>query len=209
MPCLKPDSRVDRDASLAVLGQLAGWYPALFGAVFRPLKRGIFQDLVQARPDALDQASLRAALALHTRSTRYLAAVANGEKRHDLAGQAVEDMAAEHVFQALVEVFRRRQGRTQEDLAPRLRERIAQAFEVSGLSREAYAELAQSRDPAINEHLTAALEVAAERSAKDEALLRAFEASGKPMQEFAEMYGLDPRASARVLERARKRVPSA
>ena len=209
-PAAKADKpRVDRDASLAVLEQLAGWYPALFGAVFRPLKRGIFQDLVQARPDALDQASLRAALALHTRSTRYLAAVANGEKRHDLAGQAVEDMAAEHIFQALVEVFRRRQGRTQEDLAPRLRERIAQAFEVSGLSREAYAELAQSRDPAINEHLTAALEVAAERSAKDEALLRAFEASGKPMQEFAEMYGLDPRASARVLERARKRVPSA
>ena len=94
-------------------------------------------------------------------------------------------------------------------IAPRLRERITHAFEASGLSREAYAELMQSRDESINAHLDAALEGAAERTAKDEALLRAFEGSGKTMEEFAEMYGLDPRASARVLERARKRVPSA
>ena len=201
--------RPPRDAAFGVLEQLASWYPQLFGAVFRPLKRGIFQDLMQAHPDALETAGLKAALALHTRSTKYLASVANGEKRHDLAGEPVEEMAPEHVFQALAEVFRRRQGRTQEDLAPRLRERITQAFEASGLSREAYAELMQSRDESINAHLDAALEVAAERTAKDEALLRAFEASGKTMEEFAEMYGLDPRASARVLERARKRVPSA
>ena len=64
-------------------------------------------------------------------------------------------------------------------------------------------------DPGRHYEPPAALDVAAERTAKDEALLRAFEGSGKTMEEFAEMYGLDPRASARVLERARKRVPSA
>ena len=32
------------------LEQLAALYPHLFGAVFRPLKRGIFQDLQAAHP---------------------------------------------------------------------------------------------------------------------------------------------------------------
>jgi ProP effector len=45
----------------------------------------------------------------------------------------------------------------------------------------------------------------AERRAKDEALLRAFEASGgASVEQFAQMYGLDPRAAAKSLERARR-----
>ena len=80
-----------------VLEQLAGLYPHLFGAVFRPLKRGIFQDLLAAHPDAFEREALKVALGIHTRSTRYLQAVAAGEKRHDLQGQPVEAMAPEHV----------------------------------------------------------------------------------------------------------------
>jgi len=106
--------------------------------------------------------------------TRYLTGVAAGQKRHDLQGQAVEDMAPEHVYDALLEVFRRRKGRTSEDLRPKLRNRIVQAFEVSGRSREAYAELVRSRDEAANAVLEEALAEAAARGAKDEALLRAF-----------------------------------
>ena len=58
--------------------------PHLFGVVFRPLKRGIFQDLLAAHPDAFEREALKVALGIHTRSTRYLQAVAAGEKRHDL-----------------------------------------------------------------------------------------------------------------------------
>ena len=43
----------------------------------------------------------------------------------------------------------------------------------------------------------------AARNAKAEALLRAFEASGKTVAEFAEMYGMDPSETGRSLERAR------
>ena len=53
-----------------VLEQLAGLYPHLFGAVFRPLKRGIFQDLLAAHPDAFEREALKVALGIHTRSTR-------------------------------------------------------------------------------------------------------------------------------------------
>lgn len=187
------------------LEQLAALYPHLFGAVFRPLKRGIFQELLDAHPDAFAREALKEALSFHTRSTRYLTAVAAGQERHDLQGRPVEAMAPEHVHHALLEVFRRRQARGAEDLRPKLRERIVQAFEASGLSREDYAQLVRGRDEAANALLDEALAIAAERRAKDEALLRAFEGSGAATVEaFAEMYGLDPRVAAKSLERARK-----
>ena len=51
-----------RDASLPVLEKLAELYPHLFGAVFLPLKRGIFQDLLAAHPEVFETESLKAAL---------------------------------------------------------------------------------------------------------------------------------------------------
>jgi hypothetical protein len=143
-------------------------------------------------------------LSVHTRSTRYLTAVAGGQQRHDLQGLPVEVMAPEHVHHALLEVFRRRQTRTQEDLRPKLRSRMLQAFEASGLSREAYTELVRSRDEAANALLDEALAQSSERAARAEALLRAFEASGQTVEAFADMYGLDPQTAARMLAQARR-----
>jgi sRNA-binding protein len=188
---------------MPVLEQLAALYPALFGAVFLPLKRGIFQDLMAAHPEALDSELLKEALALHTRSTRYLSAVASGQQRHDLQAQAVEAMAPEHVHHALLEVHRRRQGRSQEDLRPKLREHMVRAFEASGLSREDYALRVHSRDEAANALLEEALAEAATRAARAEALLRAFESSGQTVEAFADMYGMDVRDATRTLDRAR------
>lgn len=190
-----------------LLDQLAAWYPKLFGANFLPLKRGIFEDLMAAHPDAMERDALKAALAQHTRSTRYLTALASGAPRHDLQGQAVEPLAPEHVYHALQEVFRRRRQRTPAppDLHAKLVARILQAFETSGLPREAYAALVRGRDEAANAALDAALAQAAERSAKDEALLRAFTASGQADEAaFAEMYGMDARSVRAALQRARR-----
>lgn len=191
------------------LEQLAALYPQLFGATFRPLKRGIFQDLVAAHPDAFEKDALKQALAIHTRSTRYLQAVASGQPRHDLQGQAVEAMAPEHVHHALVEVYKRRQGRGQEELLPRLRARIVDNIEASGLSREDYAERVRTRDEAANALLEEAFAELAARAAKDEALLRTFEASGQSPEAFADMYGLDVRAVARAVQSARARLEAA
>lgn len=191
--------------SFQVLEQLAGFYPHLFGEVFLPLKRGIFQDIQETHPDVFEREALKAALAFHTRSTRYLSAVASGQERYDLQGQAVERLAPEHIHHALLEVFRRRQNRTRENLTPKLRERIIQAFEVSGLSSADYAQLVRSRDATASTLLDEALSEAASRAAKDEALLRAFETSGQVLEAFADMYGLNPRAAEFTLERARRR----
>ena len=187
-----------------LLEQLAQWYPGLFGATPAPLKRGIFQDLLAAHGEAIDKDALKLALSIHTRSTRYLTAVAAGQPRHDLQGQKVEDMAPEHVYHALLEVFRRRQQRAGEDLTPKLRQRIARAFEASGLTREQYAERVRGRNEQANALLDEALFDADARAAKDEALLRAFEASGQSLEAFAGMYGLPARQVAQALERARK-----
>lgn len=182
-----------------VLEKLAALYPQLFGAEFLPMKRGIFQDLQERHPQEFEREQLKAALSFHTRSTRYLTAVASGLPRHDLLGAAVEAMAPEHVHHALLEVFRRRQGRTQEDLRPKLVARMVQALEASGLAPAAYADLVRSKDEAANAMLAEALSQAEARAAKNEALQRAFEASGKTAEEFADMYGLDPRAVRRML----------
>lgn len=188
-----------------VLVQLTSLHPALFGETVLPLKRGIYQDLLQLHGEALNKAELKVALAIHTRSTRYLNAVASGMPRHDLQAQVVEDMAPEHVFHALVEVFKRKKPRDGEDLQAKLRRRMAGAFMASGLSREAYAERVQVRDENTQTLLDAALADVAEQDAKAEAVQRAFQASGAESTEaFADMYGMNPHAVKRQLQRAQQ-----
>ncbi len=191
------------------LEQLAALYPQLFGAVFRPLKRGIFQDILAAHPELFEREALKVALGIHTRSTRYLQSVAAGDKRHDLQGQPVEDMAPEHVHHALLEVYRRKKARATEDLLPKLRNRMIAAFEASGLTREDYTALVASRDESANAILEEAFAEWSARNAKDEALLRAFEASGQTLEAFADMYGLVPRTVGQQLERARRLAAAA
>ncbi len=191
-------------ANLALLDQLAALHPDLFGTVFQPLKRGIFQDLLDAHPGLFTSEALKAALAQHTRDGRYLAAVAEGRPRHDLAGRAVEAMAPEHVHHALLELFRRRQARSRDDLRPTLRKRMAQAFVRSGLAAQAYAALVHCRDEAANQLLAEALLEVRASGAKDEALLRAFEGGAHSVEAFAEMYAMEPRSAGQALERARR-----
>ena len=197
------------------LDKLAALYPQLFGAVFRPLKRGVFQDLMAAHPEDFEREALKVALGIHTRSTRYLQSVAAGQQRHDLQGQAVEAMAPEHIHQALVEVHRRRSGRNNtnnsnsEELLTKLRARIVANIEASGLSREDYAERVRTRDEASNALLDEALAEMAAKTAREEALVRAFEASGKTVEAFADMYGMDPRSVVRSLGSARARAEAA
>lgn len=192
-----------------VLEQLAVLYPRLFGEQPVPLKRGVFQDLQDGHPGFFDRDALKVALGLHTRSTRYLQAVATGRQRCDLQGKPVEALAPDHIYHALVELWRRRDARTPAAEKPALRDhwrsRIARAFDASGLDRAGYAERMRGRDEAAGMLLDEALSEAASQAARDEAQLRAFEAAGTTVEAFADTYGLDPRQAARTLEHARRR----
>jgi ProP effector len=182
-----------------LLQKLFELYPRLFGARFLPLKIGVFQDLVTAHPEALPAAELKVALGLHTRSTRYVEAVASGLPRHDLQGKPVEPVAPEHVHHAILELYKRRSGRAPEQARERAVEQLAAAIEASGLGRETYRERFTSPDDQIHSMLEEALSIVAQRGARREALQNAFKASGKTVAEFAEMYGLDPREATRLL----------
>ncbi len=182
-----------------VLEKLFQLYPKLFGARFLPLKLGVFQELMALHPDEFKKEDLKVALGLHARSTRYLESVASGAKRHDLNGVPVEDVAPEHVHHAIMEVFRRRQARSKEDLRPWLRGRLVQAIEASGLSREEYQQRVPAQDAAALAALDEAFAAIAEQAARHEALRRAFEASGRGIEEFADMYGMELGAVRRAL----------
>lgn len=187
-----------------VLEKLFELYPKMFGAQFLPLKLGAFQDLLAENPEAFKRDELKVALGLHARSTRYLECVAAGHPRHNLQGEPVEPVAPEHVHHAIMEVYRRRQARSKEDLRPKVRTRLIEAIEASGLSREEYAERTRTQDEVSNTLLDEAFAEMAVQTAKREALMRAFEASGKTAAEFAEMYGLDPAEVAQAIERVQR-----
>lgn len=189
-----------------VLAQLATLYPVLFGAKPLPLKRGILQDLLTAQPEVLTKEGLKEALALYTRSTRYLTTMASGQARHDLAGNAVEAVAPEHQHHALLEVFKRRHMRTGEDVRAELRSRMLLAAETSGMAPADYALRVRNKDDAANAILDDAMTELTTRVARDQALLQAFEASGKTVNDFAGMYGLHPIEAAATLNRARSRL---
>lgn len=194
-PARKPEgkpagARPQRKPS-PVLEQLFALYPKMFGARFLPLKLGVYQELLALHPDEFKKEDLKIALGQHARSTRYLEAVAMGEQRHDLNAQPVEPVAPEHVHHAILEVFRRRQARGPQAAAIWLRARFLAAIESSGLARDAYMERMPTPDPVAAGVLEEAFAEIGERAAKNEALRRAYAASGKTVAEFAEMYGMN------------------
>jgi ProP effector len=201
-PANAPAAKPGRAPSVQpVLEKLFELYPHLFGANFMPLKLGIFQELLAAHPEQFERSTLKAALGLHTRSGRYLHSVAAGNPRYDLQGAVVEAVSPEHIYLAMLELFRRRQGRTQEDLRPKFRQQLMAAFEASGLTRQDYLTRVQTHSAGANELLEEAFAERDLKLAKQEALVRTFEASGKTLAEFADMYGMDPREVSRAVER--------
>ncbi|MDB5894567.1 MAG: hypothetical protein JWQ88_2098 [Rhodoferax sp.] len=173
-----------------VLLRLRELYPVVFGGKPLPLKLGTFHDLVAAHPDAFDAKELREALGQHTRSSRYLEQVATGVKRHDLQGEPVEDLAPEHVHQAIMEMSRRDRSGPREAAQAKVRLRLRNAFEASGLSRSEYAERVKPPIEEWNALLDHAYAEHGDSGAKREALRRAFEASGLSVEQFASDYGL-------------------
>ena len=182
-----------------VLQKLFELYPHLFGSAFLPLKLGTYQDLMAAHPGVFQKESLKAALGFHARSTRYLQCVVAGNKRHDLLGKPVDDVSPEHVYVSLLQLFSRRQARSKIDLRSEFRAQLIDAFVASGLSRQEYQLRVQTNEAEATLLLEEALAEYDAKFAKQTALKRAFESSGKSAAEFAEMYGLDARSVKRVL----------
>ena len=211
-PDAAPRPAVKKPALLSVqpvLEKLFELFPKLFGAQFLPLKLGVYHELLALHPEHFQRDTLKAALGVHTRSTRYLHSVAAGAARHDLQGVAGDPVAPEHIYLAILELHRRRQMRSKEDLSPQLGKQIKAAFEASGLSGSDYlARLLIAHEdahPALQEAIAAQ----AQRQARQEALFKAFEASGKSPEEFADMYGTALRDVKSAIDSHRQIQPAA
>jgi hypothetical protein len=89
-----------------------------------------------------------------------------------------------------MEVFRRRQQRSKENLRPWVVGRLVRAIDASGLERDAYLERVGAKDDEALSLLDEAFAEIGARNAKRDAVRRAYEASGKSVEEFAEMYGM-------------------
>lgn len=185
-----------------LLQRLWELHPRLFGARFRPLKLGIFEDLMARHPGAFQKEDLKQALGQHVRSTRYLEAVAGGDQRHDLDGQPIEPVAPEHVQHAIFEVYRRRASRDRQAARIWALARLMQAIDASGLDREAYLERARTQDATALALMDEAFAELAGQAARREALVRAYRGSGQSVEAFAEMYGLDVALVRDALARA-------
>ena len=110
----------------AVLDSLAVSFP-----VFRdclPLAIGIHKAIVARLPE-IDPQQLRAAMRMHTASTRYLKALAQASSRFDLDGEAAGEVTAEQRQQALTTLRERFKGQAERHRAAQLaqqQEKLAQ-----------------------------------------------------------------------------------
>ncbi|MDC9604200.1 RNA chaperone ProQ [Xenorhabdus griffiniae] len=92
------------NSSKEVIAFLAERFPLCFVAEgeARPLKIGIFQDIVERIKDeeCLSKTQLRSALRLYTSSWRYLYGVKEGAQRVDLDGNMCGELEIEHIEHA-------------------------------------------------------------------------------------------------------------
>ncbi|MEX0425451.1 RNA chaperone ProQ [Providencia rettgeri] len=92
------------NSSKEVIAFLAERFPRCFIAEgeARPLKVGIFQDIVGClkEEDGISKTQLRSALRMYTSSWRYLYGVKEGAKRVDLNGEDCGELDAEHIAHA-------------------------------------------------------------------------------------------------------------
>ncbi|KHN56469.1 RNA chaperone ProQ [Pectobacterium fontis] len=92
------------NSSKEVIAFLAARFPLCFTleGETRPLKIGIFQDLVERVPesDNVSKTQLRSALRLYTSSWRYLYGVKLGAQRVDLDGNPCGELEQQHVDHA-------------------------------------------------------------------------------------------------------------
>jgi hypothetical protein len=85
------------DALAPLRERLTTWpavLPTAVGDPVRPLKIGVYDDLLALLPNGEGHETLSRVLRRYTRSTQYL--TAPGAMRHDLAGNPIEPVADEH-----------------------------------------------------------------------------------------------------------------
>lgn len=114
----QPKSNTSRE----VIAYLAKCFPQCFSVEgeAKPLKIGIFKDLVARLPDEeqVSKTQLRSALRLYTSSWRYLYGVKEGAKRIDLDGRECEELEVQHIEHARKQLEEAKARRAKKEQRP-------------------------------------------------------------------------------------------
>jgi sRNA-binding protein len=94
----------DAEAAIVLLAELFPRAFAVYELRRRPLKLGIRDNIIARIGDVITPRELAQAMRLYCRNTGYLQAVARGDARVDLDGNAVGVVSAEHSAQAATEL---------------------------------------------------------------------------------------------------------
>lgn len=120
-------------AQLTLRG-LAERYPAVFGSPPRPLKIGIYEDMLRDLCDERAAGRLRSLLAKHTGLPAYLAEVAKGGARFDLSGAPAGEISPEaqaYAAETLSEIHAQATAKAE-------RRALLKQYEASGLTKREF-----------------------------------------------------------------------
>lgn len=160
-------------------------HPAVFSRPCRPLRIGVFDDLMRAHEGQISKKEISAMMAIHTSTLRYLIKVAAGGPRYALDGSedgVVTEIEQEGARERIREYAARRHA---SGMAIKQRSSTLKAFEASGLGRNEYA---QKVGISINEMCSVLDKAVVEREERRKKRLRIvenLERSGLSPEDFA------------------------
>lgn len=158
-------------------------YPGVFGAAVRPLKVGIFNDLLAAHEGCVKRHTIHALLASHTSQAVYLVAIINGGARYALDGSIAGEVTDAERASA-----KERLGQIRRDnshLAKKDRSATLKAFEASHLSKKEFAEQNGLTEAELSSVLSKGRIERRRRQKKRLQLVERFEKSQLSLEEFS------------------------
>ncbi|WP_420065660.1 RNA chaperone ProQ [Pectobacterium colocasium] len=187
------------NSSKEVIAFLAERFPLCFTTEgeTRPLKIGIFQDLVERVPesDNVSKTQLRSALRLYTSSWRYLYGVKLGAQRVDLDGNPCGELEQQHVDHARTQL---------EEAKARVQ---AQRAEQQAKKREAAGESADAaRAPRPAQKRAPRRDASQNRASQDRAPRKPRQPSSDPSQSSSQPSANAQSRQAKLANNERQRV---
>lgn len=177
-----PDSQTQCSLTTKDLRRL---HPEVFGTLTRPLRIGIFDDLLAAYPGQLSRKLLFAFLGAHTARQTYLESLAAGGPRYALDGSADGEVTEQEQLFAKTQLEQAASQRADSHFERQARSRTLKAFKSSGLNRKQFAETSGIALSQLDADLSRGKREREERRAKRLRLVEALECSGLSAEDFA------------------------
>lgn len=177
--------------------QLRAQYPAVFGPLPKPLRVGIYNDILGILGTTAAAKALRGFLGLHTRTRAYLEAIARGGARYALDGTVDGEVAPYEIADANSKL-----EKLGDDIrAYALRAEFLKVVIASGRTLAEYAKVnGIELDKARSDYDLAINEREVRRNARRK-IVKAYMASGASLEDFAAHQGITAEKLQRMVDK--------